>query len=162
NAARHVEQHEAADLFIRATQAARQLGQQRPRHGRRRFDPLSEILTAQHEEMRILHRDHVGGTRPVVDERELPEMLAHPEYAEDDFAPILADEYDLHAPLTNDEEGIARVVLEQNHAAARIELLARQLGETFELDAIESGEERDRGEEVGGGCLQDRTGLRET
>src|SRR3954470_17763765 len=51
NASGPVKQPQPADLLVRATQAARQLRQKRPRHRRRRFDALSKILTAQHEQM---------------------------------------------------------------------------------------------------------------
>ena len=76
-------------------------------------------------------------------------MLADAEDAENDFAPVLADQYDLHASLPNDEQRIARVVLEQDHAATRIKLLSGQLGEPFELESIEAGEQRNGGQEIG-------------
>ena len=149
DAARHVEQHEAADLLVGAAQAARQLGEQRPRDGRRRLDAPAEILAAQHEQMRILHRDDVRRARPVVDERELAEMLADAEHAEDHLASVLADEHDFDAALADDEQRVAGIVLEQDDAAARIELLARQLAEALELDPVEAAEERHRRQEVG-------------
>ena len=76
-------------------------------------------------------------------------MLAQTEHAEDDLASVLADEHDLHAPVADDEQGIARIVLEQNDAALRIALLARQLGEALQLGVVELGEERNRPQEVG-------------
>ena len=165
DASGHVEQHEPADLLVGAAEAARQLGEQRPRDGRRRLDAPPEILAAQHEQVRVLHRDDVRRPRPVVDQRQLAEVLADAEHAEDHFAPVFADEHDLDASLPDDEEGVARVVLEQDDAAARIEPFARQLGEALELGAIEPVEQRHRREKVcgrgGHGHVCDRRGRNE-
>ncbi len=146
----HVEQHEAADLLIGPAEAARQLGEQRPRDGRRRFDSLPEILAPQHEQMRVVHRDDVRRPRAIVDQRQLAEVLANAEHAENHFAPVFTDEHDLDASLADDEEGVAGVVLEQDDAAARIESFARQVGEPLELGSVEPAEQRHRCEKVYG------------
>src|SRR5436190_16018623 len=99
--------------------------------------------------MRIFHRDHVRRPRPVVDQRELAEMLAHPEYAEDDFAPVFADQDDLDATLSHHEQRLAGVVLEEDDTPAWIELLAGEIGEALELNLVQSAEQRDSGQEVG-------------
>ena len=103
-----VEQHEAADLFVGAAQPPRQLGEKRPRDRGRGIDALSEVLAAQHEQRRVLHRDDVRRARAVVDQRELAEVVADAKHAEDDLASVLADEHDLDAALSHDEEGVAR------------------------------------------------------
>ena len=83
---------------------------------------LAEILAAQHEQVRIFHRDHVRRARPVVDERQLAEVLADAEHAEDDLAPVFTDEHDLDASLAHDEQRVAGIVLEENDAALRVRL----------------------------------------
>ena len=80
---------------------------------------------------------------------ELAEMVAHAEHAEDDFASVFADEHDFHASLSHDEQRVAGVVLEQDDAAARIELLAREVAEALQLGAVKAAEERHRREKVG-------------
>src|SRR5262249_10092468 len=76
-------------------------------------------------------------------------MLTGAQDAENDLAAVLAHEHDLHTTVANDEQGVARVVLEQNDAALRIALLARQLREALQLGVLELGEERNRPQEVG-------------
>src|SRR5215216_1882454 len=76
-------------------------------------------------------------------------MLAGSKHAEDDFSAILADQHDLDPPIADDEQGIARIVLEQNDAAFRIALLARQLREALQLGVVELGEEWNCPQEVG-------------
>src|SRR5437868_5670006 len=99
--------------------------------------------------MRIFHRDHVRRTRAVVDQRELAEMLAHAEYAEDDFASVFADQDDLDATLAHHEQRIAGVVLEEDDTSAWVELFAGEIGEALELNLVQSAEQRDGGQEVG-------------
>ena len=90
--------------------------------------------------MRIVHRDHVCRARPIVNQGELTKMLADTQNSEDHLASVLADEHDFHAPLADDEQRVARVVLEQDDAAPRIELLAGQLAEALELDSVQAAE----------------------
>ena len=75
---------------------------------------------------------------------ELAEMLADAEHAEDDLASVLADEHDFDTALADDEQRIAGIVLEEDDAAARIELLARELAEALELGSVEAAEQRHR------------------
>src|SRR6476620_10931822 len=76
-------------------------------------------------------------------------MLARPEHTEDDFASVFTHQHDLDATITDDEQRIARIILEQNDAALRIALLARQLREALQLGVLELGEERNCPQEVG-------------
>ena len=76
-------------------------------------------------------------------------MVAHAEHAENDFASVFPDEHDFDASLSYDKEGVAGVVLEQNDASARIELLAGEVAEPLELDAVKAAEQRHRRQEVG-------------
>ena len=114
-----------------------------------RLHAAAEVVAAQHEDVGVLHGNDVGRTRLLVDQRQLAEMFARSEHAENDFAPVLADQHDLDPAITDDEQGISRVVLEQNDAALRIALLARQLCEALQLGVIELGEERNCPQEVG-------------
>src|SRR5262249_33149486 len=81
------------------------------------------------------------GARPVIDQRQLAKMLADPKHAENHLAAVLADEHDLHASLPHDEQRVAGIVLEQDHAAARIKPFARQVGKPLELGSIKSVEQ---------------------
>src|SRR4051812_26111942 len=106
--------------------------------------------------MGVLHRDHLRRARTIIDQGQLAEVLTHTEHAEDDFAPVLADENDFHPALADNEQGIAGIVLEQNHAAARIELFAREFGKALQLRAIQSIEKRNGRDEVGSRCRQNQ------
>ena len=139
----HVEQREAVDLPVGAAQAARQLLQQRPGDRGIGLDAAAEVVAAQHEEVRVLHRDHVRRARLLVDQRELAEMLADPEHAEDDFAAVFADEHDLHAARHGRRTGSRPGSSSKRMTLPfGIALLARQLGEALQLGVVELGEER--------------------
>ena len=103
---------------------------------------------AQHEEIGALHRDDVGRARLVVDERELAEVFAHTEDAEDHLAPVLADEDDLDPTVAYDEEGITRIIFEDDDAPLRIVLLPRQFAKALQLGVVELGEDRNGAKEV--------------
>src|SRR4051812_33631523 len=133
DASGHVEQNETSDLVVSATQPPRKFEQERPGDRRRGLHTLPEILAPQDDEGRILHRDDVRRAWLLVDERQLAKVLADAKDAEDDLASVFTDEHDLHASAAYDEQRVARIVLEENDAAARIGALPRQLGENLQL-----------------------------
>jgi hypothetical protein len=85
----------------------------------------------------------------IVDQRQLAEVLAHTQNAQDDFASVFADEDDFDATLTDDEQGVTGIVLEDNHAPLGIRFLTGELGEANQLGFFELGEEWNGPEEVG-------------
>src|SRR5688572_26707469 len=141
NAARDVEQRQAVDLAVSATQAARQLLHEHPCDGGVRLDATAEVVATEYQHVRIFHRDDVSRPRLLVDQRQLTEVLARAEDSENHLATVLTDEHDLHATITDDEQGISWVVLEQNDAALRIALLAGQLREALQFHILELREE---------------------
>ncbi len=149
HAARHVEQHEARDLRVGEPQAARQLLEQRPRDARHLLHLAAELVAAQHEQHGGLHRDDVRGARLAVDQRELAEVVALAERAEDHLAPVLPDDGDLHGARAHDVERIARVALPDDQRAARVALLADEGGEAAALVRRQALEERHIAEELG-------------
>src|SRR5688500_2548482 len=94
-----------------------------------RLDDTAEIVSAENEHVGVLHRDHVGRTRLLIDQGELAEVLAWTEHAEDHLAAVLTDEHDFDTTITDDEQRITRIVLEKNDAAFWIALLTRELRE---------------------------------
>ncbi len=143
-----VEKHQAADLLVRSPKTARQLDEHGPGDGRRLVHASAEVFATENEEACVVHRDHVRRARLPVDQRELAEVGADAENGEDHLTSIVADEHHLHAPLAHHEERVARVILEQDDAAARIGALARQLGEARELGLVEPAQEGDGAQEV--------------
>ena len=100
--------------------------------------------------MRILHRDDVGRARAVVDQGQLAEMFTDAEHAEDHLASVLANEDDFDSSLPDDEQRVARIILEEDDTPAGIEFLASHVAKTLQFCAIEPAEERDRPKEIGG------------
>src|SRR5687768_9540993 len=143
DAAMHVEQHEASDLLVGASKTSRQLDEHRPRDGGRFRHAAAEIITPQNKQLCVIHRDHVRRTRLPVDERELAEVFADAEYAQDDLSSILTDEHDLDASVSHDEQRVAGIVLEHNDAALRVVALPSDFRESLELIAANAGEKRD-------------------
>ena len=95
----------------------------------------------------------MGRAGLIVDQRELAEVRAGLEHAEDDLAAVLADQHDLGAALAQDVQGVARIALEEDDAALRVGALARQLGELGQLVTLQPAEHGNAGEEIGGlGC----------
>ena len=92
-----------------------------------------EVLAPEHEQARVLHRDHVGRARLVVDHRHLAEEAALAQDGEDDLAAVLRDEDDLDLTRRHEVERVAGIVLEHDDAALGIAPLAGQLGERGEI-----------------------------
>src|SRR5256885_10124058 len=88
-------------------------------------------------------------------------MVANAEHAKNDFAAVVANEHDLHATLAHNEQRVARIVFEQNDAAARITLLARGLSEPLKNARVESLEEGDGDKELRVGHRGEARGTRE-
>jgi hypothetical protein len=145
----HVEQDEAGDLLVGLAQPARQLLEEGPRDARHLLDLAAEVLASQHVERGRLHGQHVGRARPPVEEGELAEVRSSAEGAEDDLAPVLAEDGDLHLPGAHHVQRVARVALADDQRAARHALLAHQRGEHASLVGREPLEDGDVAEELG-------------
>src|ERR1019366_3117195 len=89
-------------------------------------------------------------------------MFADAEDSEDDFAAVFGDEHNLHAALTDDEQRVAGIILEENDAPLRVALLAHQLPEMGELGGVERLEEGDGNEKIGGIHSETAEGRRRT
>src|SRR2546425_10800542 len=72
----------AASLRSHAPQPPRQLAQQRERDARRLLQNHLEVLAADHEQVGILHRDHVRRPGLFVDQRHLAEEVALAQHRE--------------------------------------------------------------------------------
>src|SRR5215207_1253730 len=146
----NVEEDETSDLLVGATKPARQLGEECPSDAGVGLHAPPEVLPAEDEQLGVLHRDDVSGSRLIVDERELAEMRARLEHTEDHLPSILPDEHHFHPALAQDVERVARVSLEEDDAPLGIGALPCQLGELEQLVALEPAEHGNAGEEVCG------------
>src|SRR2546430_8954549 len=113
----HVEQHEAADFFVDATQPARQLAQQREPNAGRMLQDALKILAAQHVQRRVLHGDDVRGARLIVDQCHFAEEFALAEHGENYFPSIFADQDDRSEEHTSELQSqsnlVCRLLLEK-------------------------------------------------
>src|SRR5436190_1244604 len=82
--------------------------------------------------------------------RDTPRYVEEDEPAENDLAPVFTDEHDFDTARPDDEQRVAGIVLEEDDATLRIELLTGDVGKALQLDAIESTEELDGRQEVDG------------
>ena len=80
--------------------------------------------------------------------RHLAEEAAFPQHRENHLPAILGDEHYLHLTRRDQEQGVARVVLEDDHAALGIAALAGQLGERGEVGLAQTGEKWDLAEDL--------------
>ena len=129
----HVQQDQASDLLIRTAEPAGELTQQPDGDFGRATQPGLKVLTPQHQDRRIRHRDDVCRARLIVDQRHLAEEAAFPKHGKNDLAAILADQDDLHLARGDQVERVARVILEQDDAALRVAPLPHQVGKRDEL-----------------------------
>jgi hypothetical protein len=83
-------------------------------------------------------------------------MIADPEYAEDHFATVFADQDDFDPAQSNDEQRVAGIMLEEDDASAGIELFSGQLTEALKLGPIQTAEQRDGRQEIARGCRHSR------
>src|SRR6185437_6525251 len=97
-------------------------------------------------ELRVFRGNDVRGARCPINDGQLAEMRAWSQQAEDHLAAILTNEDDLHPPVPDDEERVARIILEENDAAPGVRPLARQLGKARDFRGIQSTQQWNRGE----------------
>jgi hypothetical protein len=91
----------------------------------------------------------VRRARAPVEQGELAEVCGRAERTEDDLAPVLAEDGDLHLPGAHHVQRVARVALADDQRAARHALLAHERGEHASLVGREPLEHGDVAEELG-------------
>src|SRR3989475_4403121 len=78
------------------------------------YTTLFRSLAADHEQVGILHRDHVRRPGLFVDQRHLAEEVALAQHREDDFAAILTDRSEEHtSELQSQSNLVCRLLLEK-------------------------------------------------
>src|SRR5687768_14305938 len=102
-----------------------------------------KVLPAKHQQAGVPHGDYVGRSRLFVDHRHLAEEATLPQNREDDLPAILCDEYHFDLPRSDQEEGVAGVVFEYDHAALGVAALSSQVGEGSQVGLAQPGEEGD-------------------
>jgi hypothetical protein len=148
HAARHVEQHEPGDLGVGVAQPARQLLEQRPRDARHALD-LGRNSSRRSTKSAVLSVATTCALRGCPSmSASSPKCSVGPERAEDDLAPVDADDGHLHRARAHDVERVAGIALPHDEGAARIALLPHERGEDAALLGGEALEERDVGEEL--------------
>ena len=108
-----------------------------------------EILAPQDDQCRVLHRDHMGGARLVVDQRHLAEEISFAEDRENDFAAVLADEDDFYLTLPDDVERITGVVLEEDDGVLGVGAVAGDFHHPLEVGGGKLTEEGNLLQHVG-------------
>ena len=149
DASRDVEQDQAPNLAVGSAQASGQLGQERPGDGGVHFDAAPKIIAPQDEQRGVLHRDDVSRSGLVIDQRQLAEVLTDAEHTKDHLAPVFGHQDDLDPARPDDEQRVARVVLEQDDTAFGVLFFPRELRKPTELIGSDPAEQRNRGEEIG-------------
>ncbi len=138
-----VEQHERADLVVRATEAARELAEEGDRDPGGGAEPSAEVLAPEGEHDAVLHRDDVRRSGLVIQERHLAEKGPFAQHGEDHLTAILADEDHLHVPVDHEVECITGVILEQDDTPLGVAPLPHQFTERHQLRLGEGGEQGD-------------------
>ncbi|MEN9508872.1 MAG: peptide chain release factor 1 [Gemmatimonadota bacterium] len=129
DAPRHVEQHETANGPVCLSEPPCQLYQESPGHLRVLLDLTPEVGAAENQQTGGLRGDHMRRPGTPVDKRQLPEVFSDPQDVENHFAPIVADEHDLHLAGSDHKERVTGITGREDHRVLGEPLLTRQLGE---------------------------------
>ena len=145
----HIQQYQTADLLVHPSQAAGQLAQQDEGDPRGLCQEVLKVLTSDHEQAGVFHRDDMRGAGLVVDERHLAEEFARAHHRQNHLTAILADQHDLDLTVRDHVQRIPGIVLEQNDGVPRVGAFSGYGSDPIEIGRSQLAKERDFSEDVG-------------